>query len=426
MNSPLFWAVLAAPLVFAAVYAGIAWIEQRRQSPPRRPEEELADTMRAHGFRRAAMVVLERYRATSVPLQATIESEQESIRVGQERLDRHKANLAESHPNLIGYGAFVVVVTVLGGICFMASRSLDVGLIQTLGIGDLQAEVIGSVIAIFTAIIGLPLVELMFPSNAFPALRSLRLGPRIAAMSVLVMIFVATVGTLVQLAPRRAEAVLGGVASDARAACELTQADAGATSAERLQACDMAGTAAADLAAAVQWDQLVAVAAPVGELFGTWGLLRVLELLVLAWLGRSVGAARRRLAAAQTQLQQHFGHLVALVTAAAVDAGIEAEEILAWRGTLTAHEGTDRDQPDAGDAGLGRAGLGPDDAAPAPEVAVLSEDVPVDPRTPRPGYDDDPMSSSRHSEPETADPQVFHSNGSRPAASAGDSLWSDF
>lgn len=424
--NPLYGAVLAAPIVGAVFYAAIAWVEHRRQNPPRRLEAVLADTMRAQGFRRAVMVVLERYRATAVPLQAAIESEQDAIRVGQEKLDRHRGTLVESHPNLIGYGAFVVALTVLGGFCFMASRSLDVGLIQTLGIGDLQAEVIGSVIAIFTAIVGLPLVELMLPSNAFPALQNLRHGPKIAAISVLVMLFVATVGTLVQLAPRRAEAALGVVARDARAACELTQADSSATSAERLQACAAADTATADLAAAIQWDQLVAVAAPVGELFGTWGLLRAIELLVIAWLGRSVGAARKRLAAVQTQLQQHFAQLVALVTAAAVDAGIEAEEILAWRGTLIAPEGTDRDQPGAGEGGLGIAGLGPDDAAPAPEVTVPPDDVPAISTTPQFGYDDDPRFSSRRNEPATADPQVFHTNGNRPAASPGDSLWSDF
>jgi hypothetical protein len=236
----------------------------------------------------------------------------------------------------VAYVVGVGTVAVLAVFFFLANRELDIGLLLTNHVAPAQAVVVGTIIAAFTALLGMFIVELLFPTIAFPKLKAASLRTRLAWALPLVIVFLATVAPLPDLASARAETLLGAEVDRTRAACVAAEADPLVEASERELACSAAGRMQLELDRARNWDRLVAVAAPVGEAASSWAVLRLVELVVAVAISRAARRAAGRQAKAEAALRLALREFDAFVSGVSVGVGGQpgttaADGVGSWR-----------------------------------------------------------------------------------------------
>lgn len=387
--TPLFVALVMAPVAGGVWYAtGQRRDERRNQRLARArqhtptPAERLATEIEEVGPEVAVLSAYQRHHAGASHDRSALWASNEASRKASERDARHGAPIRNAHPNLVAYSVVAGLLGVVGVIGFVINRALEVGLIRTLKLGEAQAEVIGTILALFTALLGLLLAELILPGDAFPKLRDAPRRVRFAGGLAVGAVFLTTIGMMAHLAPSRAEAARGDEVRQAEANCLAAQQDAQADPAERSLACGLAEQRAGELEAAKTWDSMVAVAAPVAEAVGSWGLLRSLELLVAAALAASARRSGRRAAEVEARMRARWDELMAVLVEGHRIAGRSAGEIRDLQGLLDEDGAGATDLPDE-DSGephdVPRADTeGPHAPGPDPGPHTAGNDPPAD------------------------------------------------
>jgi hypothetical protein len=336
--------LLLAPLVGGAVYAMSAVAAARARTRPIPRVEEVALRMEGQGFRRVVEAERDRAREETAPGRAVIRelADEERRRAG--RVARHVTPTLAAHPHLIAYVIPLALGALIGLVMLNAGIALDIGLLETLDIATSQARVIGTIVALTTGLVGLLIMELLFPGEGIPALKGLHRPVRLGWVAGLATALAAVLVLLSVLAMARAEARLGEAVDRAAATCEEVAADPSAGPGERTLACSTAERRRAQLERAKLWDSLVAVAAPLGEAVGLWALLRLAEVGVAGAIALAVQRSRRQLMRARARLDQASDAFVALMARAAEEARIPQEEVEEWRREMAVSEEDDRRQ----------------------------------------------------------------------------------
>jgi hypothetical protein len=325
--------------------------------------------MEAHGVRVAFTNAIARAQTQLRPLaRRRAELEADAARAEQQR-----TNHVELEPGtkLIAQIVFCSILAAIGGFCFWANRSLEVGLLETLGVESANAAIIGTTTAAFTALLGVLAIELLFPSGALPRLASRSLAQRVGMVLVVLAAIAATATAVAAIAEQRAASVLGPQLTGAQTRCAAAEELGRAV--EIASNCGLVGELEGKLAAAKRWDRLVATAAPLGEIVGSYGLVRLLELGAMGAVAGRARAARRRVNAIDAEIGR-------------LNDGVERDLILAATAARVDHD----------------------------EVRALFSEPPT--RTEPPEGDDDPPPTGPEPSPTDSDPDdpapgSFHTGG---------------
>lgn len=300
MTLPLL--MLAAPILVAAVVYGLFRLSERRASARERrvnnrsltERGQLQAYTRRYPFHRAFRAATLAHHSQTAALRHAVEECREAEQEAEGRFAKHGAPVLDRHESLIAYIVLISVLTAIGVFMFVANVALDIALIKTLEIADDQATRAGCIAAVLSTLIGLAMMEVVWPSEALQAIKKMKPRKRKTLFAGVAAMFATVLFLLPLLATARAETRLGGRAAQAQAACELVRRDASAASEEAGLACATAQRAKAQLQRAIWWDQLVAVGAPIGEAAGSWAFLRMVELGVAGGLAVSARRARHR------------------------------------------------------------------------------------------------------------------------------------
>jgi hypothetical protein len=316
------------------------------------------------------------------------------------RYERWFKPVLERHPHLVPFVVLMLALAIVGGLMFVAQLELETGLIKTLMPNDApKARLLGAILAVAGLVLGGTLMELVFPGEALPSIKSMSRRLRVGLVVGVATLFVVFLLVLPQLAMVRADTLYGQEIIDQRATCTALTTDDTAPPERREIACNMLAELEHRRDRARGWDVTVAIVAPLVEAIGVWALLPVLQLAAVAVAARLRRRAGRATRAAADRLAQGEADRNALVERALVTAGIGEDEFAAWQRGLAGrglpagppHDTTLSEPAAERPAGPGDP-IGPDGGT-SPGHAAAAEppappSPPTPPSTPPPNRDD--------------------------------------